>query len=293
MGSPRRHFDTSMTDVSLFLDEPAAWFIRNYLYYKGTVGAKGRLGLAVEHGLTHYLLHGSQGIQSVTENLPSDAESSCNSDDIAPTLPTAKTTTKRGGRKAKADEPKVPPAPPEIISLAEERLIQLVNGEVSQEVEEVKTAIPGMLAQAMFHFKQFGTLIVPQKRIYYDLEGLTLLGFIDYLFEDGLVDLKTTMRVPGKPRPKDVRQVSFYSKVEGKKPFLVYVSDKKGVVYEIPQDDQDEAVQHIKAALIAIEEIKKGGRDWRDWARMYPPRDLGSFYFDDVSRHLVREIWNV
>lgn len=54
--SEERAIYSSMSDVSLFLDEPALWFLRNFLRHRDPGGAKAWRGRAVETGVNYHLM---------------------------------------------------------------------------------------------------------------------------------------------------------------------------------------------------------------------------------------------
>lgn len=270
-----RDHDTSMSDLSLFLDEPAAWFIKHIFGYRTPSGPKAHLGLAVEFGLTAYLTNPRQNSDK-TANSGEGDKSSCAHAVNHDTLP------------------RTEGIPPVALESARRKFAELVQGELSDEITAAEAQIEPMLARAISEFNGFGSLVCAQKRVDYLLCDLRTVGYIDYVFrEPRLVDLKTTQRLPSSPKPQHVRQVAFYSEVENIPASLVYVTPKKSARFDITDEERKRAMKHIMAVARAISAIRKGASDVVEWAYLYPPRDMDSFYYDDVSRYLLKELYDV
>lgn len=285
-GKPR----SSPSDINTFLAEPAAWFLKRFADYRTESGAAAHRGSAVEFGLTYHLLHSSPVNQKTLAGLESEEY----------TVPIGAVYEKDGERYVKTDKEdqgvdlKVMERATGY-DYAMTRFRQLTGGEISDEIEAEAQNIRPMYQQAVDAFRDTGTLLTTQTRVESEIEGIVVRGYLDFTFSGppaALVDLKTTKRMPSQPRTEHIRQVSFYSHVTGLPAKLCYVTPKKWQWFDVEPIEQQRAFRHIRAACRAMRRILSE-RDWRESAQLYPPRDPGSFYYDDVSRLLVEQVWEL
>lgn len=249
---------SSPSDIELFLNESALWFVKHYLGYRTEVGPAAHRGTAVEFGLAAHLV----GDGFLTED----------------------------------DEGKTYDSPENHNLTAKQyamlRYRQLTFGEITDEIEAEARNIPLMLDQAITAFAGTKGLLQRQRRIDTVIEGVPLLGYLDFVYPHELIDLKSTKAIPSVPRPGHVRQMAIYSAASGLPARLCYCSAKKFVWHAITPEASEAALRQVRAACRAIRRIRENP-SWRDAAEMHPPRDLGSFFYDAVSRHIAAEIWSV
>lgn len=249
-----------LSDVNLFLEEPAAFFLKRFLRHRGESGPKAHLGTAVEFGLASYLLAGGEEILPFMQ-----------SNESATLVPPWE-----DGAYARAQ--------------AERRFRELTLGEITEEIEGLHGQIGPMLQQAIPHLKS-KQLLTFQSRTETVLCGVRVVGYTDFTFPGEVVDLKTTQRVPSEPHDNHLRQVAFYSHVKGLSPRLLYVSEKKSAWYEVTQEQQEEAMYQTRLALNAMSRIVNSQRPWEEIAELYPPRKMSSYRYDDEARRLIRTVW--
>ncbi len=255
-------FHTSPSDLNLFLEEPALWFVKQFLGYRTISGASAHRGTAIEFGLASHLLGALAKPVDEAHNVPIGED-----------------------------------APSEPKQRALYRYRQLTFGEITDDIEDEFKNVGLMFDQAVLSFKNRATegekpLIQWGKRINTTIEGLAVQGILDFVYPDCLVDLKTTKAIPSKPRAGHVRQVAIYSHATGLPALLCYVSAKKSLWHQINEEQSAKALSQVKAACRAIRRIRSQ-RDWREAAEFYPPRDLESFYYDQISTHIVSDIWQL
>ena len=80
-----------------------------------------------------------------------------------------------------------------------------------------------------------------QKRVEVEIPGvpIPLMGFTDYGFEDTIVDLKTTMRMPSAIPAAHRRQGAIYRRSGNRAVDFLYVTQKKFSRYRLENDEQD------------------------------------------------------
>lgn len=137
----------------------------------------------------------------------------------------------------------------------EERAAGLADDKTAKERE----ALPMFLAQAREALKDKPTLMPKdqQFKITLELPGIEvpLIGFVDYLWPDYGVDLKTTMRMPSEPSAAHVEQMACYMRATGKPFHLCYVTPKKWAMHEVSTAMADEAMERVYRGARAIRQL--------------------------------------
>lgn len=128
------------------------------------------------------------------------------------------------------------------------------QGEVSDDISAERRLIEPMCKQ-LSNIKFGGELIGTQVKIEHWLDGVPIpfLGFIDFNFDDGVVDLKTTMRCPSSPKIGHIRQVALYSAAKEKPASLLYVTDKKYANYPIGDNECAKALDELRSYALSLE----------------------------------------
>lgn len=253
-------FHSSPSDIGLFLEEPALWFIKQFLGYRTEVGPSAHRGTAVEFGLAAHL---------VGENfLVADEE----------------------GQSYNVPENKNLSAK----QYAMMRYRQLTQGEITDEIEDEAKNVPLMLDQSIEAFKGITGLIQRQRRMDVSVEGIPLQGYLDFVYADKLIDLKSTKSIPSKPRPGHVRQMAIYTAATGLPARLCYASAKKFLWHDVTPAMHEAALREVHSACRAMRRIRTyiDNSDWRTVSIMFPPRDLESFYYDPIARHIAADLWS-
>src|SRR6185437_2886930 len=75
------------------------------------------------------------------------------------------------------------------------------QGDLSDEVQKERDVIHDMVRQASVSFRSLGKPVATQFFFFKQKTAyeIPILGYIDYLYEDFLIDLKTTLRMPSEP----------------------------------------------------------------------------------------------
>lgn len=160
-----------------------------------------------------------------------------------------------------------------------------------EDIDKERAYIEPMLKQAIEVFLQFGDPKGYQVEITGQIEDVNVLGKADFEY-DFFIDLKTTKRMPScveNLAAEHIRQLAVYRKMTGREQRLAYVTDKKNAVYT-PTDAQYRiAEKEIKHAIIAMKTAWEAGHEMAQ--KLYPPRDYGSFYWDEKTLTAANEVW--
>ena len=170
------------------------------------------------------------------------------------------------------------------------------SGEISDKITEERYMIAAFVEKAREALSKMPKLIVSQVKIETyvpEAPDIPVIGYLDFDFGDFDLDLKTTKACPSKPRPDHLWQVAVYNKARGKPHSLLYVTPKKYALYEVPQEDLDAAWREVSATVVAMDRIVKGieQRGIESIAPLYPPRDVNTFWWDDMTRAKAKEVW--
>ena len=87
---------------------------------------------------------------------------------------------------------------------------------------------------------------------WFDDFPIPVIGYVDFCFDEGDLDLKSTKACPSKPRPDNVRQVAFYMAARQKPGALLYVTDKKWAYFPIEKDDAERALLDLEACARSL-----------------------------------------
>lgn len=165
------------------------------------------------------------------------------------------------------------------------------------DLGEEKALIEPMLKQAIELFLPIDGLQRTQVRLEGEIHGVSVTGIMDFVYEDFVIDLKSTKRCPSAVEnlsQEHMTQLAIYRLLSHKKQKIAYVTDKKSALFE-PSDASLERLE--KRIIPAIKAMK---RAWQmsfdegdsEVALLYPPRDMTSFYWDDKTRTEANKIWN-
>lgn len=246
-------FHSSPSDIDLFLAEPSLWVIKHFLGYRTEVGPAAYRGTSVEFGLAAHL---------VGDRFADDEE--------------GKTYATAGLNTAK--------------DYALYRYRQLTGGEITDAIEDEAKNIPLMLDEAIKAMKGRTGLLQRQRRIDMIIEGVPIQGYLDFVYADELIDLKSTKTVPNKPRAGHVRQMAIYGAATGLPARLLYCSAKKSLWHPVTPEMAATAMAQVRAACKAIKRVNE--MSYRDAVELHPPKDITSFYWDPVSRYVAADLWS-
>lgn len=152
------------------------------------------------------------------------------------------------------------------------------QGVADDEHEAERANIAPMLAQAITALKDFPVPVGRQMKIEHYANGveIPIIGYIDYIFDEFGLDLKTTKACPSSIKADHARQVSTYAEAK-KKPFKVlYVTAKKSALYDLTETDQAIHLRDIERQARAVRHLLKHSFDAEDAAKFFAP-DFSDF----------------
>lgn len=196
----------SASQLTTFASDPSRWFAQKVLGYRSPSGAAMERGKAVENGVV-YTFRGD-AVDEATRKALSDYDRSCRFSNIL--------------------------------------------GDVSAEREHIAP----MIEQALAGVAKFGDPTFPaegQHKIEIPIrfgtgedDTIPIIGFLDFMFSDRIIDLKSTMRIPSDMSFSHRIQAAIYSRTTNKPVQFLYVSPKRSLLLE----DSDTAASQAAARAI-------------------------------------------
>ena len=118
---------------------------------------------------------------------------------------------------------------------------------------------------------------------------IPIIGYIDFVFEDCIVDLKTTNKMPSKLSEAVKRQMACYSLVyPNKKIFVEYVSSKKHRTFEIT--DIKKYQDQLFAIAIALQKFLGDCHSpWDVSSKLFP--NLDNWAWSEYLKTEATKIW--
>ena len=163
------------------------------------------------------------------------------------------------------------------------------EGVFASDADKVAELIPAMLAQAIDATNSGATPTTHQVKIQHYVSGvdIPIIGYIDYRYPNHVIDLKTTERLPSKPRPDHARQVAIYSAATGCAPQLLYVTHRKHALYEI---DPAPHLADVERAAKAIQHLLTLCKAKSDITTLFVPQ-YDNFRWSGALATEARRIW--
>ena len=165
------------------------------------------------------------------------------------------------------------------------------QGLADDKADRARNLIGPMLNQAMPLFAPKGKPSMIQLKVERQLEGVPLpfVGYCDFVWDNEVVDLKTTERMPSEPKPDHAAQVALYCHGTNRTGTLIYVTDKKSAEYKLDADAQKAAIADLtRSAKALCHALSRFDRP-EDLARCYAP-DFTSFYWSEPTKAKALEI---
>ena len=162
------------------------------------------------------------------------------------------------------------------------------QGDLSDDVQIERERVEPALNQAITAMYDRPVPVAKQFKYELWLDGVDIpvIGYADYVFNDEVVDLKTTMQCPSKPKPDHSRQVAFYSEASKKAGALLYVTPKKHAAYPVETAQSIAELTNIARSL--CDALKAG-----DKAAMREriPLTFDDFRWTDETANAALEAW--
>jgi len=147
--------------------------------------------------------------------------------------------------------------------------------------------------QAFNVYKDFGVPEFYQHKIYYTLhEDLPtpFLGFIDFVFNDAIRDLKTTARMPSSISTNHQRQLAVYSKAFPDKELWVdYVSPKQTISYKV--NNVEQILNQVIKISLGLQRFLSISDDPYELASMHYP-NYDSWMWSEDMKEQSKTVWS-
>jgi hypothetical protein len=168
------------------------------------------------------------------------------------------------------------------------------GGLADAEHEKERALIPGMLTMAIEASSKFPKWPNSrQLRVEHRFEGIEVpvIGYVDYLWQDWGLDLKTTQRMPNSPKADHVRQIALYAAAK-QRPFkLLYVTDKRHSLFSVEPEDLDVMLADMRRIALSLRKILAKS-DCREEVTEFFNPNWDSFYWSDEARKEASRIWS-
>lgn len=157
--------------------------------------------------------------------------------------------------------------------IALSKFAELTGGQCDDDHDAERGNIAPMLGQAASALADFDRPIARQLKIEYWANGVEvpIIGYIDYLWDDFGIDLKTTKACPSSIKADHARQIALYSAAK-ERPFkILYVTAKKSALLDLPPEDAAVHLADLERQARAVRHLLKKADDADDAAHFFAP----------------------
>ena len=122
---------------------------------------------------------------------------------------------------------------------------------------------------------------------------IPIMGYIDFIFDDKIVDLKTSGKMPSKLTENIYRQMAIYSlAVPNKDSVVVYITPKKSQEFTIPTIDMIYYKNQVKQIMFNIQKFLSVSADPQELASLLYPNFDDWRWTDDLKIEAMK-IWRM
>ena len=143
--------------------------------------------------------------------------------------------------------------------------------------------------------RQLRNIISYQKEKVENIKGLKhpVRLFTDFEYENLIVDLKSTLRLPKKPKIDHLRQQALYSVLHDKPISLLYCSPKKTLWYDLTKQDVKNGYKELARDFKSLENyIDMCDNDIKKAIKITPLNtDPSPFYWDSNIKSAAIKVW--
>ena len=143
--------------------------------------------------------------------------------------------------------------------------------------------------------RQLRNIVSYQKEKVEKVKGLEhpIRLFTDFEYDNLIVDLKSTLRLPTKPKIDHVRQQALYSKLHDKPIALLYATPKKTLWYDLTKQDVKNGYDELVRDFKSLENfIDMCDNDIEKAIKITPLNtDPSPFYWDSNIKQAATKVW--
>ena len=174
------------------------------------------------------------------------------------------------------------------IALCCESNVDLNDGKTLKE----RDALQGFGSVLDANFK-YDNLETYQEKVEVNIEDLPVpvIGYVDFLFKDKIVDLKTTNRMPSNPTEAQKRQMALYSMAYPKKSVdLFFASSKQHKIFTL--SNLTKYKKQIKNLAFTIQRFLSLSSDKHELASFEYP-NFDKWEWSDAMKKEAKKIWSI
>ena len=235
----------SPSSINSWINAPSLWILEKLLKFRGQMGASAHRGTATEVGVSLGLFDHAASLETC----------------VAAALPVYdKLTALSGDPKRDAERAVIPGMIKQGLALREHGVPLTPNEE-----------------------GRFGS--APQHKVEIQLEGVgvPVIGYLDWMYADEIIDLKSTLRVPSSMSETHLRQASVYKTAHmDRRVRFFYVSDKRAEKHTLAREQYDVAMRELTCAAQRLGRFLALSDDPLELAAICP-HSSESFYFNDPA----------
>lgn len=235
----------SPSSINSWINAPSLWVLEKLIKFRGQMGASAHRGTATEVGVSLGLFDHAIGHEEC----------------VAAAMPVYdKLTALSGDPKRDSERAVIPGMIKQGLALREHGVPITPNE-------------PG----------RFGT--APQHKVEITLEGVgvPVIGYLDWMYPEEILDLKSTLRVPSSMSETHLRQASVYKTAHmDKRVRFFYVSDKRAEKHTLTKEQYDIAMRELTCASARLGRFLALSSDPHELAALVP-HSSESFYFNDPA----------
>jgi len=143
--------------------------------------------------------------------------------------------------------------------------------------------------------RQLRDIISYQKEKVASIQGIKypVRLFTDFEYDNLIVDLKSTLRLPTKPKIDHLRQQALYSVLHDKPIALLYASPKKTLWYDLTKQDVKKGYKELSRDFKSLENyIDMCNNNIEDAIKITPLNtDPSPFYWDNNIKKTAIKVW--
>ena len=163
------------------------------------------------------------------------------------------------------------------------------DNEISNAIEIAKKF------EEKLYERQLRNIVSYQKEKVETIDGLKypIRLFTDFEYDNLIVDLKSTLRMPTKPKIDHIRQQALYSVLHDKPIALLYATPKKTMWYDLTKEDIKEGYAELISDFKSLENyIDMCNNSLEDAIKITPLNtDPSPFYWDSNIKQAAIKIW--
>lgn len=166
------------------------------------------------------------------------------------------------------------------------------NGLADEDHEAERSNLEPMVLQACAAMAKATPPNSRQLRIEHYVDGVEvpIIGYIDYLWEDHGVDLKTTRACPGSIKSDHGRQIATYSKAKGRPFRILYVTAKKYALYPMGNNESAMHLRDLERHARAVRHLLMKSESPQDAALFFAP-DPSEFRWNEKTLELANTVY--